>query len=59
MEKKAYIAPAVKEVYINLMKGVLFSASGGNTKIVSSDNEEDDESYVQRSRRNVWSDDEW
>ena len=57
MEKKAYIAPAIEEVYDNLMTDVLTSASGGNAKIISSDI--DDESYEQRSRRNVWSDDEW
>lgn len=57
MEKKAYIAPAIEEVYDNLMTDVLISASGGDTKIVSSDI--DDESYEQRSRRFDWSDDEW
>jgi hypothetical protein len=59
MEKKAYITPAFEVVSLNLTRVVLTTISGGDTKIVSSGNEEDDESYEQRSRRYDWSDDEW
>ncbi len=59
MEKKAYIAPAIKEVYINLITGVLTTVSGGDAKIIGNNHDDDNESYEQRSRRrNVWSDDE-